>query len=313
MATKLPTFSRKFLGVKYWLLWLGLGFFRLILLLPYPILVKIGALLGLLYKHLAVGKKRINIARINLKKCFPQKSDSEIEQILEKNIFSTGMAIIETGIAWFFSDKRLKKIIKVKGLEHIAIDPKLPPEENGIILVGVHFLTLELGARILGLYRPGIGIYRPNNNDLLDYIQTQGRLKSNKDMLDRKDLRGMIKALKQGEIIWYAPDQDYGKKSSVFAPFYAVENTATTTGSMFLLKNAPKAKLIAFCPRRNSDNTGYEVIVDPEYKIKLSDAPTLAKDMNKIVENQIDKAIDQYMWLHKRFKTRPEGEASFYD
>lgn len=84
--------------------------------------------------------------------------------------------------------------------------------------MGLHFLTLELGARQFGLQEPGIGVYRPNDNPLLDWLQTWGRMRSNKSMLDRKDLKGMIKALKKGEVVWYAPDHDYGPRASVFVP-----------------------------------------------------------------------------------------------
>lgn len=92
-------------------------------------------------------------------------------------------------------------------------------ENKGVLLIGIHFLTLELGARIFGMLNPGIGVYRPNNNALYDWLQTRGRLRSNKTMLDRYDLKGMIRVLKQGEIVWYAPDHDYGARNSVFVPF----------------------------------------------------------------------------------------------
>src|SRR5699024_9882119 len=134
-----------------------------------------------------------------------------------------GMAIIETGMAWFWSDKRIKKWSKIEGLDYLT------NANSGVILVGIHFLTLELGARILGLYHQGIGVYRPNDNPLFDWLQTKGRVRSNKSMLDRHNLRGMIRALRQGETIWYAPDHDYGRKSAVFVPFFAVKNAATTT------------------------------------------------------------------------------------
>jgi len=152
------------------------------------------------------------------------------------------MAIIETGIAWFWSDRRIKKWSKIEGLEYLKDNLK-----DGIIFVGVHFLTLELGARIVGIHQPGIGVYRPNDNPLFDWIQTQGRLRSNKDMLDRKDLRGMIKAIRHGDIIWYAPDHDYGRKNAVFVPFFAVPHAATTTGSYYLLKSSPNSKVIHLC------------------------------------------------------------------
>lgn len=115
-------------------------------------------------------------------------------------------------MAWFWSDARIKKWSKIEGLNYLKENA-----QGGIIFVGVHFLTLELGARIVGLHHPGVGVYRPNDNPVLDWLQIKGRLRSNKDMLNRKDLRGMLKALRKGETIWYAPDHDYAEKCGICA------------------------------------------------------------------------------------------------
>lgn len=204
---KLPQFQPHFLAPKYWGFWLGMAIWRSLLLLPYPILRHIGNGLGWLFSKLKVGKRRAAIARRNLELCFPEMPEQEREAILQENLRAVGMAIIETGMAWFWSDARIKKWSKIEGLNYLKENA-----QDGIIFVGVHFLTLELGARIVGLHHPGIGVYRPNDNPVLDWLQIKGRLRSNKDMLNRKDLRGMFKALRKGETIWYAPDHDYGRK-----------------------------------------------------------------------------------------------------
>ena len=173
---QLPPFQPAFLKPRYWGLWLGIGIFKLILALPYPMLVLLGKGLGKLFAKLGFGKHRIRIAKRNLELCFPDYTHEQIEQILAKNIESVGMAIIETGMAWFWSDKRILKWSKVEGIEHL----KNVPENSGILFVGVHFLTLELGARIVGLHHQGVGVYRPNDNPLLDWIQFRGRIRSNK-------------------------------------------------------------------------------------------------------------------------------------
>lgn len=174
---KLPQFQPHFLAPKYWLFWLGVAIWRSILCLPYPILRHIGHGFGWLFSHLKVGERRAAIARRNLELCFPDMPENEREVILQENLRSVGMAIIETGMAWFWSDSRIKKWSKVEGLHYLKENQK-----DGIVLVGVHFLTLELGARIIGLHHPGIGVYRPNDNPLLDWLQTQGRLRSNKEI-----------------------------------------------------------------------------------------------------------------------------------
>lgn len=300
----LPPFQMAFLHPKFWGLWLGLGIFRLILCLPYPILVKIGLGLGKLFSKLGFGKKRLRIAKKNLELCFPDYSEQQIQQILAKNTESVGMAIIETGMAWFWSDKRILKWSKIEGLEHL----KNPPQGTGIIFVGVHFLTLELGARIVGLHHQGIGVYRPNDNPLLDWIQFRGRVRSNKAMLDRKDLRGMIKALKAGETIWYAPDHDYGRKNSVYVPFFAFPTACTTAGTRMLLRSAPNSIVVPFTPMRNDDFSGYTVKISPMVDFSdCDDDISTATKMNKVIEQEIMQAQSQYMWLHRRFKHLPDG------
>lgn len=305
-----PPFQWAFLAPKYWGLWLGIGLWRTLLLLPYPALCVVAKGLSELFRHLSVGKKRIRIARRNLELCFPEKNGEEIDSILEKNIESVGMAIIETGMAWFWSDKRIKKLCRIEGIEHIQLAQQ---ENKGVLLVGVHFLTLEMGARIIGLHTPGVGVYRPNNNPLFDWFQVRGRLRSNKALLDRKDLRGMMKALRQGEIIWYAPDHDYGRKAALFAPFFAVNEAATTTGTDFLLRAAPNAKVIPFSPLRTKE--GYIVTISaPVTFDECQETLSVVSKMNKVVEGEILKGIEQYMWFHRRFKTRPKDtDPSLYD
>ncbi|QLB41087.1 Kdo(2)-lipid IV(A) acyltransferase [Mannheimia pernigra] len=309
---KLPPFQKAFLHPKYWGLWLGLGIFKLILCLPYPILVKIGLGLGKVFTQLGFGKRRMQIARRNLELCFPHYSAEQITALVQENMKSVGMAIIETGMAWFWSDERILKWSKIEGEEYLKQSTR---NNQGILLVGVHFLTLELGARIVGLYHQGIGVYRPNDNPLLDWIQFRGRIRSNKAMLDRKDVRGMIRVLKNGGMIWYAPDHDYGRRNSVFVPFFAVDEACTTAGSYMLLRSAPNTVVIPFSPIRNADYSGYTIKISPPVDFsECQDEVETAILMNKVVEREIMNVPTQYMWLHRRFKTRPnEDDKSLYE
>ncbi|CUX96842.1 Kdo(2)-lipid IV(A) acyltransferase [Candidatus Doolittlea endobia] len=305
--TTLPVFNRSFLHPRYWLIWLGIGALSLLVLLPYPLLYILGTRLGRLAMRFM--RYREAIARRNLQLCFPDMPIMEREVLLRKNFESVGMGLIETGIAWFWPDWRIKRRISVIGLEHIA-DART--ENKGVLLIGMHFLTLELGARIFGMYNPGIGVYRPNNNPVLDWLQTWGRMRSNKSMLDRSDIKGIIRALKNGDIVWYAPDHDYGPKSSVFAPLFAVPKAATTAGTYLLVKTA-KPAVIPFIPRRLPQEGRYELLILPDERdMPLDSNIAAANYMNKVVEKAILRAPDQYMWLHRRFKTRPPGELSVY-
>ncbi|WP_312409746.1 Kdo(2)-lipid IV(A) acyltransferase [Pseudescherichia sp.] len=305
--THLPQFSAALLHPRYWLTWFGIGMLWLIVQLPYPFLYRLGSGLGRLAMRLM--KRRVHVATRNLELCFPDMPPDERHALVVKNFESTGMGLLETGMAWFWSDKRLARWMEVINFEPVY---ELQRQKRGILLIGVHFLTLELGARMFGMQTPGIGVYRPNDNPVIDWLQTWGRLRSNKSMLDRKDLKGMVKALKSGEVVWYAPDHDYGPRASVFVPLFAVDQAATTSGT-WMLSRLSGAALVPFVPRRKPDGKGYElVMLDPELSPPLDDAETTAAWMNKIVEKCILMAPEQYMWLHRRFKTRPEGVPSRY-
>ncbi|MFP1724625.1 Kdo(2)-lipid IV(A) acyltransferase [Lonsdalea quercina] len=305
--TTIPSFNRSLLHPRYWLTWLGIGILYLVVLLPYPVIYRLGTLLGRL--SMPILKHRVQIARRNLELCFPDMSAEKREALVRSNFESVGMGVMETGMAWFWPDWRIARWFKVTGLENMQ---PLREQKQGILLIGIHFLTLELGARIFGMQNEGIGVYRPNDNKLIDWLQTWGRMRSNKSMLDRKDLKGMIRALKQGEILWYAPDHDYGPRSSVFVPLFAVDKAATTAGSYMLARSA-KPVVVPFVPRRLPNGKGYELIIQPaEPDIPLEDEIATATWMNHIIEQNIMLACDQYMWLHRRFKTRPKGESSLY-
>ncbi|PQQ25100.1 Kdo(2)-lipid IV(A) acyltransferase [Photorhabdus hindustanensis] len=302
-----PSFQRSLLHPRYWPTWFGICLLYLLVLLPYPVIYWIGTRLGRFSMRFL--KKRAKVAERNLELCFPDMSQEKRDALLIKNFESVGMGIFETGMAWFWPDWRIERWFKVTGRENIQ---KIQTTGQGIIVIGIHFLTLELGARILGLLNPGIGVYRPNDNPVMDWLQTWGRLRSNKYMLDRKDVKGMIRCLKNGEIVWYAPDHDYGPRKSVFAPLFAVEHAATTTGTSILVRLADPA-MIPFTPRRLPDGKGYELIIQPAVAgFPKDDEVKAAAFMNKVVEQEILQAPDQYMWLHRRFKTRPKGMPSLY-
>ncbi|WP_323839960.1 Kdo(2)-lipid IV(A) acyltransferase [Photorhabdus africana] len=302
-----PSFQRSLLHPRYWPTWFGISLLYLLVLLPYPIIYWIGIRLGRFSMRFL--KKRAKVAERNLELCFPDMPQEERNALLIKNFESVGMGIFETGMAWFWPDWRIERWFKVTGRENIQ---KIQTTGQGIIVIGIHFLTLELGARILGLLNPGIGVYRPNDNPVMDWLQTWGRLRSNKYMLDRKDVKGMIGCLKNGEVVWYAPDHDYGPRKSVFAPLFAVEHAATTTGTSILVRLADPA-MIPFTPRRLPDGKGYELIIQPAVAgFPKDDEVKAAAFMNRVVEQEILQAPDQYMWLHRRFKTRPKGMPSLY-
>ncbi|AXU97413.1 MAG TPA: kdo(2)-lipid IV(A) palmitoleoyltransferase [Erwinia persicina] len=300
-------FQRSFLRPRYWLTWFGVSVLFLLVQLPYPVLNKLGTWMG--RTSMRFMKRRVSIARRNLELCFPDMDEQQLERCIVGNFESLGMGLLETGMAWFWSDRRVKRWFTVNGLNNLKA---AQADGRGALIIGVHFMSLELGGRAMGLCQPMMAMYRPHNNKLMEWVQTKGRMRSNKAMINRRDLRGMVQALKQGEAVWFAPDQDYGPKGSVFAPLFAVPDAATTSGTWMLARMA-KPALITVVLIRKEDGSGYELVIQPELKdYPIESEQEAAEYMNRVIEREIMRAPSQYMWLHRRFKTRPVGASSLY-
>ena len=302
--TTAPAFELRLLHPKHWPLWLGVGLlWVLVTLLPYRLQLGLGRLIGRLLLKLL--PKRRHTAERNLELAFPEMPAADREALVIKNFESTGIAIFETGIAWWWPNWRIQKIMAFTGQEFIDA---AAANKRGLLLFAVHSLSLEIGARIFGQIKPGIGVYRPHNNPVMEYLQVHGRLRSNKALITKRDIRTMIKSLKKGEALWYTSDQDFGRSSAVFVPFFGVEKAATVVGASILTK-AAATDVVPFVVTRNNDDSGYKL----QLKAPLDNFPT-GDDIqdaivsNKVVEESIMEAPDQYMWLHRRFKTRPNKD-----
>ncbi|MFS7380544.1 kdo(2)-lipid IV(A) palmitoleoyltransferase [Rahnella inusitata] len=302
-----PRFQASFLHPRYWLTWFGLGILFLLVQLPYPVLYRLGVWLG--RTSMRFLKRRVSITRRNLQLCFPDLTPEQVEARIVSNFESLGMGLLETGMAWFWSDARVKRWFDVSGLHNLK---KALENNQGVLVIGVHFMSLELGGRAMGLCQPMMAMYRPHNNKAMEFVQTWGRMRSNKAMLDRKDLRGMVHALKKGEAVWFAPDQDYGPRGSVFAPLFAVDEAATTSGT-YMLARLAKPALITVVLVRKPAGKGYDLVIQPALQdYPIDDELAAAAYMNRVIETEIMRAPDQYLWLHRRFKTRPAGTPSLY-
>lgn len=281
---------------------------RLTQLLPLRIQMKMGATIGRLAMKLVAS--RVKTARRNLQLCFPHMPDSEMQQLLKQNFEQTGKAIFDTANAWWWSDEKIQQHMTIKGREYVE---QTLADGQGVILFAVHCLPLEMGARIFGQFQPGVGVYRPHNNPLMEYLQVKGRLRSNKALVPKRDLRQMVRSLREPNVIWYTADQDFGRSSAIFIPFFNVPEAATITGATTLAKLG-KAKVLPFFVERNSDDTGYNIEIQPALdnfpgENEIEDA----KRGNKIIEEIISRNKPQYMWLHRRFKTRPnKDDVSLY-
>tara|TARA_B100000524_G_scaffold247297_1_gene132823 strand:- start:510 stop:1424 length:915 start_codon:yes stop_codon:yes gene_type:complete len=299
-----PKFKLTFFAPKYWMIWIFIGLWRLVIFLPFPILLAIGWCLGSIL--FLIPSSRKHVAKKNIEICFPDLTQKQKDSLLFKNFINVGLAVLETGIAWWWSSKRLSRIVHFEGLEHLD-------RQNGVLLLGIHYTTLEIGAASILLRRQMDGMYREHKNEVFNYIQLMGRRsKSNQCILyERRDVRSMMKALKNGRTVWYGPDQDYGLVQGMFVPFFGNE-AATVTGTSRFAR-VSDAAVVPFSHIRLPRAKGYKVVIYP----KLENFPSEDVKQDTIrVNAEIERLImvkpDQYLWVHRRFKNRPEGEKDFY-
>ena len=290
---------------KFFPTWLIIGLMIAVARLPFNVQVLLGKYVGkLLYRVL---KKHRAIASINISNCFPHKNRYQVKDLVKQNFEAIGVSFFETADAFFASNKKIEKISTVRNQHYLT-----NALENGqsVILLSGHFLPLMLGGRVLLLKHTIANIYRPQNNKLFDDLMRRRFVKNGALMIKTKDTRSMLKAIKSGMPIWYAPDQDLGNKNSVFAPFFNIP-TATTNATSRLAKT-PNTKVIPFLFIRT--NNGYELSFEKPIKDYPDKDETLnAAKTNEILEAQILRAPEQYLWIHRRFKTRPDGESNYYE
>ncbi len=300
---------KRLLALRHWLAWLGMAILYVLSYLPFSWQRALGAKLGLLAMRLLKSRRRITA--INLKLCFPELDASAREKLLVHSFRMLGIGTLLSGLAWWGSTKRIRKLItQVRGLEHVE---QAQEKGKGIILLSAHFVTAELGGRISSLLLPvPLNImHRRQSSDVAEYVLQQARHRYIKDVILRANVRQMLRCLKNNEGIFYLPDQNFEQEHSIFVPFMGV-NTLTLSATARFAKMNDCAVVPCFCFIRD-DGKG----IDVEYFPALENYPSGDEvadttRINQIFEDVIRQHPAQYMWLHRRFKIRPPGEASVY-
>ena len=299
----------EYLHPKYWGVWFFVGFLFISQLFPFKVQWQISRGLAWLTYNLAKSRRRI--AEVNVDICFPELSAKE-KDALVKEIFHENMqGYLDSGTAWFGNYSRFKPTLEVRGKEHF--DAVLN-NGQGVVMAGAHFSILDLAGALTSLVTQLNVTYRPLDNKLMNAVMMKGRYRFCSNAYHKKDVKGFINCLKRGEMLWYAPDQDYGRKRSMFLPFFHVKETATTTGTLIFTKQPNVASFVIYTTR-NTDGSGYKVTISPQLENFPSgdDEADLIR-VNKEVEHAVRQQPEQYLWMHRRFKTRPnESDASLYD
>ena len=296
--------NTNFIHPKYFLTWILILLMRVGVFVPFRLQVFFGKIIGkLIYPVMTELRKT---AYSNISNCFPDKKQPQVTLLVKQHFEAIGISLFETANAFFASDKKIKKMLIIVNEQHFTEALK---KEGGIILLCSHFMPLMLGSRALLIKHTIANIYRPQNNKLFDKVMVKGYLKNGAVMIKSTDTRSIIKAINNSLPIWYAPDQDLGRNNSVFAPLFGIQ-TATALATSRLAKNN-NTRVIPYSFVRTKH--GYEMSFDKPLKNYPSgDAIKDASETNQILEKQILKNPEQYLWIHRRFKTRPEGEENFY-
>lgn len=295
-----------FLHPRYWLAWLSIASMHLGAWLPWSLKLWVGKGIGLLAWRFA--KRRRHITETNLRLAFPELDEPHRAALVKRTFLANGVGILETATGWCRDPEHLRHRVTFKGDEHMR---RALAEGKGALIVGIHFSTLDLGGALHSLFFPADAVYRPHDNALFERFMTRARSRIFERTIDRYDLRDVVRRIRAGHAVWYSPDQDFGRDASVFAPFFGIQaSTVKLTAKIARMTGAPVMPLIF---HRNPDDRSYTL----EYLPALEDFPTNdeiadATRINAVIEAAIRRHPEQYLWLHRRFKTRPKGEPGFY-
>ncbi|PCJ31977.1 MAG: lipid A biosynthesis acyltransferase [Gammaproteobacteria bacterium] len=298
-------FQWQFIHPRFWLNYLGLAIMRLSIYLPTSLQLALGKLISFILQPFL--RKRTHIARRNLQLCFPEMTEQQRVELLKKNQQSIGMMFIETALSWWASDRYLEKRVSYQGLEHLEAALE---KGKGVILLTGHFTSMEIGGRLIMLKTPCHVMFRHLNNPLFNAVMMNARIRHSEGIVLRKDPRPMVRALRKNKVVWYAPDQDFGRKASIFARFFGV--TAATIPATARIAKMSGAAIIPFVPRR--DESGHYTLSIGEAfdNYPTGDDVADAQRINDWLEAEVRQSPEQYFWVHRRFKTQADGKGLLY-
>lgn len=300
-------FTWRFLCPKYWGIWLSYGFLRLLSLIPYRLKFPVGKSIGKLLYLLASSRRKL--AKQNIALCFPDKSEAEVQQILKDHFDSLGINLMESGINLWGTHRRNNtdnesKYFTVIGQENLTNYP-----EHGLLLTIPHFTTIEMTGLILSFLTPYRPVYRPHNNDLMEYLISTSRsiqksaINLNREVIpvSNKDTRGLIRQLKDHKALMILPDQKYSGPGSVSVKFFGYE-TPSNPGINRLAKLG-KAKVLPVFTRRIGHH--YELTILPALEnFPSGDDVADTERLHHLYEAEITQNPSQYLWVHDRWNLK---------
>lgn len=288
----------------HWPMWVGIGLFRLLILLPWSAQLALGRVCGrLAFLFL---RQRRQVVKVNLGLCFPELDPPALKALATAHFEAVGIGVFETCMAWWAPKHRLPKF-RLEGGEHLE---QARASGKGVILLTAHFTTLEICGRMFSDTFPMGGLFREPDHPVVAREMHRGRIDKMTAAIPMDDLRGLIRALKDGHIIWYAPDQGKKTKLSSILPFFgepAITNTATSR-----LAAMTGAAVVPYFGERHPDGSYTLRILPALADFPTADADADALAVNALIESYIRLAPEQYFWVHRRFKRRGQAYPKAY-
>ena len=285
---------------------LGIGLIWLLHLLPPSTLARAGEALGMLFYRF--GHERRRVCLVNLERCLPALAQAERVALAKRHFRALGRSLVERGILWWAPRERIMRLVQVSGMEHLQALSGKP-----VILLAPHFVGLDAGCTRLTCEIDMTGIYALQKSAALNRLLLLGRTRfGHQRAFSRQEgVRAPLASVRQGLPFYYLPDQDYGPRDAVFVPFLGVP-AATITG-LSRLARLTSARVVPCVTRMRPRGEGYVVTIYPAWAdFPSDDAVADTRRMNAFVEDRVREMPEQYLWTHKRFKTRPEGEPRWY-
>jgi KDO2-lipid IV(A) lauroyltransferase len=294
-----------YLHPKYWPTWLGLAVLRVFEPLPHRLLYLLGRGLGLFIHLFPTQFKRI--ARRNIELALPELDATRRRAILREHFAGLGCALFETAVSWWSSNERIRHITDLRGLEHLRA---AQTTGRGVLLLSAHFNTIEIGCRALAARLPLNIMYRPTKNPLIGEFVHSRRAVQTRRAIPRDDARTLIRALKEGEVVWYAPDQSFRKKGAEMVKLFGIP-AATNTATSRIAKMTEALVLPYFFERLPGG--GYRGTIHPPLEGFPTDDPAADTErFNHIVEAEVRRIPAQYLWIHRRFKGLTPDYPKYY-
>ena len=285
---------------------LAIGVFWLLHFLPLAVLARIGAVAGLAF--MVFGRERREVARTNLALCFPGWDKARRKAVLRAHFRALGRSFVEAGIVWWGSEKRIRRIVRIEGEEHVRAQG-----ERRVIFLVPHFTGIEMEGLRMSMDYKGMAVYSHQKNRVFDefLVRVRSRFPGTRMAARQEGVKTLLRGFKDGLGLQLSPDLDLGPRDALFVPFFGVQ--AATVTALSRLARLVDAVIVPVVVRQLPGGKGYVLRMYPAWENFPGESVEAdTRYMNAFIEQRVLEMPEQYYWVHKRFKTRPEGEPRIY-